>query len=155
MRGLKAMGIGVGSTVLTIPNTFVASGGAIVAVGATPLLVDVGDDYQIDPVKATEIKADLVIPVHLTGLAKPYPHSTNTIHDAAQAVGAAYGGEDVSSFPKLTAFSLHPKIIIWMRAINHIRQKLRYIMVGYLGKDQARVCKGIFCIPAIPILFMP
>jgi len=108
MLGLKALGIGAGSTVLTIPNTFVATVGAIVAVGATPLLVDLGDDYQIDPVKAAEIKADLVIPVHLTGLAKPYPHSTNTIHDAAQAVGAAYGGKDVSSFPQLTAFSLHP-----------------------------------------------
>jgi dTDP-4-amino-4,6-dideoxygalactose transaminase len=51
---------------------------------------------------------DAIIPVHLTGLAKPSDHPAKTLYDAAQAMGAEYGGENVAQFPNISAFSLHP-----------------------------------------------
>ena len=45
---LKSLGIGKGDEVITVANTFYATVGAIVAVGATPVLVDCDERYQID-----------------------------------------------------------------------------------------------------------
>ena len=45
---LKGKNIGVGDEVITCAETFVASAGAIVASGATPVFVDVNDEYTID-----------------------------------------------------------------------------------------------------------
>src|SRR5512132_4423656 len=46
---LLAAGIGPGDEVITVAHTFVATVSAIVHCGATPVLVDVRDDYNIDP----------------------------------------------------------------------------------------------------------
>ena len=46
---LKALGVGEGDEVITVPNTFIATVGAIAATGAFPRLVDVGEDYNIEP----------------------------------------------------------------------------------------------------------
>jgi dTDP-4-amino-4,6-dideoxygalactose transaminase len=48
---LKVLGIGEGNEVITAPNTFLATVGAIVQTGALPRLVDVANDYNIDPEK--------------------------------------------------------------------------------------------------------
>ena len=67
---LRAAGIGPGDEVIVPAHTFVASCSAIVNVGATPVLVDVGKDFNID---CDKIKAALsprtrgIIPVHLSG----------------------------------------------------------------------------------------
>ena len=45
---LRAAGIGPGDEVIVPAHTFVASCSAIVNVGATPVLVDVGQDFNID-----------------------------------------------------------------------------------------------------------
>lgn len=108
MLSLKALGIGSSHSVVTAPNTFVATVGAIAAVGAKPVFVDVGEDYQIDMEQAVECAADSIIPVHLTGLAKPCQNVNNILYDGAQAMDSKYDGQSVTNFPVITAFSLHP-----------------------------------------------
>ena len=117
---MKALGVGHGDTVLTQPNTFVATVGAICAVGARPMFVDVDDMYQMDMEQAVHRRVKCAIPVHLTGLAR----DTNgawplVINDAAQAIGArtmhSMWGGSVANFQHVSCFSLHPlkNIHVW------------------------------------------
>lgn len=116
---LKAFGIGQGDEVITAPNSFVATAGAIGIVGATPVFVDVAEDFNINPdliEAAITDRTKAIIPVHLTGqpadmdpinaLADRY--SLKVIEDAAQAIGALYKGQPVGSLGHAAAFSLHP-----------------------------------------------
>ncbi len=116
---LKVAGVGEGDEVITVPNSFVATVGAIVTAGAYPRLVDVGADYNIDPEeikKAVNKKTKAIIPVHLTGNparmdeinAIAAEHKLVVIEDAAQAAGASIGERKVGSLGDLAAFSLHP-----------------------------------------------
>lgn len=116
---MKALGIGNGDEVITAPNSFLATAGAVVAAGATPVFADVRDDYNIDPNKIEEAiteRTKAIIPVHLTGrladmstildIAKR--HGVYVIEDAAQAVGASYNGKRTGSFGTAGCFSFHP-----------------------------------------------
>jgi len=116
---LKALNIGPNDEVITVPNSFIATAGAIIAVGAKPVFVDVGRDYNIDIKKiepAITCKTRAVIPVHLTGspadmtglMALAKKHDLLVIEDAAQAVGASIDGLPVGSFSHVGCFSLHP-----------------------------------------------
>jgi len=96
---LKAIGIDQGDEVITVSHTFVASIATIVQAGATPILVDVGDDFVMDVSQIEKVitaKTKAIIPVHLNGrlvemdklmnLAQKY--HLLVIEDAAQALGA-------------------------------------------------------------------
>ena len=67
---LRAAGIGPGDEVIVPAHTFVASCSAVVNVGAKPVLVDVGKDFNIDCDKIEEAitpQTRGIIPVHLSG----------------------------------------------------------------------------------------
>src|SRR6516165_10404866 len=67
---LKAIGIKPGDEVITVPNTFVATVGAIVAVGARPVFVDCNPRYQMDANRiaaAITSRTRAVLPVHWGG----------------------------------------------------------------------------------------
>jgi dTDP-4-amino-4,6-dideoxygalactose transaminase len=116
---LKALGIGSGDEVITVSHTFVASIAVIVNCGATPVLVDVKDDFTMDVDKieaAITEKTKAIIPVHLNGrvcqmdrvmeIAKE--HNLIIIEDAAQALGSKYNKKMAGSFGLVGSFSLYP-----------------------------------------------
>ncbi len=116
---LKALGIGPGDEVITATNSFIASAWVIAATGATPVLVDVCDDFNIDPSRvesAISSKTKALIPVHLTGRPAQMKEINElarikglfVIEDAAQAMGARYYGKRVGSLSLAAGFSLHP-----------------------------------------------
>lgn len=116
---LLAAGIGAGDEVITVAHTFVASISAIVHCGATPVLIDVGKDYNMDMEKlesAITPNTKAVLPVHLNGrlcdmdrlmdIAKE--HNLIIIEDAAQSVGGKYNGKVAGSFGLAGCFSHYP-----------------------------------------------
>jgi dTDP-4-amino-4,6-dideoxygalactose transaminase len=125
---LIAAGIGKGDTVVTVPNTFIATTEAISQAGADIAFVDIDErTYNMDPAKLREylethpnVKA--VLPVHLYGqmcdmdaileLAEKY--NLIVIEDACQAHGAQYFSKrhnrwfKAGSMGKAAAFSFYP-----------------------------------------------
>lgn len=110
---LRAGGIGPGDEVIVPAHTFVASCSAVVNVGATPVLVDVGKDFNIDCEKIEEAitpKTRGIIPVHLSGymadmarvmeIAEKYKLAV--VEDACQSLGASMIDTDSFKFQVLS-----------------------------------------------------
>ncbi|MGQ9645017.1 MAG: DegT/DnrJ/EryC1/StrS family aminotransferase [Thermodesulfobacteriota bacterium] len=119
----RALGFGPGDEVITVAHTFVATVGAIVQSGATPVLVDVTDDFNInvDQIEATiSPKTKGIIPVHLNGHACRMDkimeivekHGLKMIEDAAQALGAEFRGKRCASFGDTGIFSFYPAKVL-------------------------------------------
>jgi dTDP-4-amino-4,6-dideoxygalactose transaminase len=116
---LKAVGVRPGDEVITVPNTFVATVGAIVAVGARPVFVDCDSRYQIDVCSigaAITTRTRAILPVHWGGspadmddlLRIAREHDLAVVEDACPAAGARVRGRFVGTFGKAAAFSMHP-----------------------------------------------
>ena len=116
---LRALGIGFGDEVITVPNSFLASASAIALTGAKPVFVDVGEDFNINPSlieDAVTARTRAILPVHLTGRPANMPEilriagkfGLKVIEDAAQAVGAKCHGKSVGSDGLAGCFSFHP-----------------------------------------------
>ncbi len=123
---LRGLGIGPGSTVITVSHTAVASVAAIEMAGATPLLVDIDPlFYTLDPDALAEVLVHpppglppirAVIAVHLYGqpadLDRIVPlcreHGLALIEDCAQAHGARLHGQRVGTFGDAATFSFYP-----------------------------------------------
>lgn len=117
--GLKALGIKAGDEVITQANTFYATAGAIVAVGATPVFVDVDDQYAINETKieaAITERTRAIMPVHLYGLPPNLPaimeiarqHELLVAEDSCQAPGARYDGISAGGWGNVGGVSMHP-----------------------------------------------
>lgn len=116
---LKAAGVGPGDEVITAANTFYATAGAIAAVGARPVFVDVNDSFLMDPAlteKAVTKKTRAIMPVHYMGLPADMRafldiakrNKLIVIEDSCQALGASINGKSVGTFGLAGAFSFHP-----------------------------------------------
>jgi 8-amino-3,8-dideoxy-alpha-D-manno-octulosonate transaminase len=114
---LKALGVGPGDEVITQSFTFVATIEAILACGAIPVVVDIDDTYNIDPVafeKALTKRTKAVIPVHMLGnpaeMSKineiAHKHGILVVEDACEALGATYNGVSIGVLSDVAAFSL-------------------------------------------------
>lgn len=116
---LKILNIGAGDEVIVPVNSFIASAGAVVAVGATPVFCDVRDDLNIDTdqiLNHITHKTKAIMPVHLTGrpasmnavMSIAKQHNLFVIEDAAQAIGAKFENQFTGTIGDIGCFSLHP-----------------------------------------------
>jgi dTDP-4-amino-4,6-dideoxygalactose transaminase len=116
---LRALEIGPGDEVITQANTFIATPGAIMAVGATPVLVDCDARGGFDPAQfdaATTSRTRALIPVHMFGLigaidgllAVARARGIKVVEDACQAHGAQLAGRRAGTFGDAGAFSFYP-----------------------------------------------
>jgi len=118
-----AAGIGKGDEVITVGHTYVATIASIVHNHAAPILIDVGEDYNMNVdllEEAITPRTKAVIPVHLNGrccdmdgimrIAKK--HGLLVIEDAAQAVGAKFNGRTAGTFGITGAFSFYPAKVL-------------------------------------------
>ena len=116
---LKSLGIKKGDEVITVCNSFYASVGAIVAVGAKPVFVDSDDRYQINVNSITKMinkRTKAIMPVHWGGaspdmkkvmqIAKKF--KLKVIEDACMGIGGTVLGKSPGSFGDISAFSMHP-----------------------------------------------
>lgn len=117
--GLRIAGVGPGDEVITSPISWVATANVILEVGATPVFVDIDpltrnlDLNLIEQAITPRTKA--IIPVYLAGLpvdmdrlyeiARAY--KLRVVEDAAQAIGATWGGERIGKLGDLVSFSFH------------------------------------------------
>jgi len=119
MMALWAAGIGRGDEVIQPPISFVATTGATIHVGATPVFVDTGPDLNIDPNKieaAITPKTKAIMPVHWTGkmadmdaiLDIARRHNLVVIEDSAQSMGSSLNGKHGGTFGIAGAISCHP-----------------------------------------------
>jgi dTDP-4-amino-4,6-dideoxygalactose transaminase len=120
---LVAAGIGPGDEVITVAHTFVATVAVIVHRRATPILVDVGEDFNMvmeQVEKAISPRTRAIIPVHLNGrlcnMEKLMKIATKynliVVEDAAQALGATFDGKKAGSFGLTGCFSFYPAKIL-------------------------------------------
>lgn len=126
---LMALGIGPDQRVVTTPFSFFATAGAIVRVGARPVLVDIDPEtFNISSAKLNDFldseknSSDIaaVIPVHLFGqiaemdaiIQACAPKGIALIEDAAQSIGAQYFSRDgikrAGSLGDMGCFSFFP-----------------------------------------------
>jgi len=117
---LRAFDIGPGDEVITVSHTALATLAAILATGATPVLVDVEPGYwTLDPAALTASispKTRAIVPVHLYGqpaemngiLEVAASRGLVVIEDCAQAAGAEYRGRRVGSLGDAGCFSFYP-----------------------------------------------
>jgi aminotransferase EvaB len=158
---LKAIGVGPGDEVITTPNTFIATVGAIVASGARPVFVDCNDEYVInaglmEPAITSRTRA--IIPVHYAGVAADMDrimtvaqrHGLPVIEDACQAILGAMNGKCAGTFGVTGAFSLHPlkNLNVWgdsgviITDSEEIRDRLRLLRNHGLSNRDEVVCFG-------------
>ena len=116
---LRAAGIGPGDEVIVPAHTFVATCSAVVNVGATPVLVDVVDDFSIDVTKiepAISSRTRGIIPVHLSGWMADMPavmaiakvHNLVVVEDACQSLGSSIHDKRAGSWGLTGCWSFYP-----------------------------------------------
>jgi dTDP-4-amino-4,6-dideoxygalactose transaminase len=120
--GLRALGVGPGDEVISVPNTYVATVFAITYTGATPVFVDVDPltanmDPLAVPAALTE-RTKAIVPVHMYGQCvdvdaiRAAAPGVPILEDAAHAHGATYRDRKAGSLGELAEFSFYPSKIL-------------------------------------------
>ena len=116
---LRAVGVGPGDEVITVAHTFIATAGAIIQAGATPVFVDIDpatylmDTDQIEAAITPRTRA--IVPVHLYGRLCDMAaiddvarrHGLAVIEDACQAHGARRDGRAAGAWGRAGCFSFY------------------------------------------------
>jgi dTDP-4-amino-4,6-dideoxygalactose transaminase len=117
---LKAWGIGKGDEVIVPAHSWISTSEAVGNVGATPVFVDVEEDYYTIDVslieKAITSKTKAIIPVHLYGHPADMPaimklaekYKLKVMEDCAQSHGASIHGKKAGTFGHAASYSFYP-----------------------------------------------
>ena len=123
---LKALDIGKGDEVITVPYTFISTVGSIVTAGAKPVFVDIKEDYNIDEKQieaAITKKTKAIMPVHWAGrpceldkiksIAKK--HNLKIIQDGSQGIDSKFRNKQLVYYGDICTYSMHPlkNLNIW------------------------------------------
>lgn len=117
---LRALGIGPGDEVITVPFTWISTAEVIMLVGARPVFVDIEPvTYNIDVNKIESVitpRTKAIIPVSLFGQMADYDrinaiaekHGLAVIEDGAQSFGATRNGRRSCSVTLIGSTSFYP-----------------------------------------------
>ena len=123
---LKALNIGAGDEVITVPYTFISTVASIVNAGAKPVFVDIKEDYNIDEKKiesAITKKTKAIMPVHWAGrpceldkikiIAKKY--NLKIVQDGSQGIDSRFKKKQLVYYGDICTYSMHPlkNLNIW------------------------------------------
>lgn len=117
LQALKEMS--PGKTEVIVPAlTFIAQTNAIIYSGLTPVFIDVGEDFQIDRMKALKAineKTLCLFPAHLLGKKSElavnpfgYPSKVPILEDCCEAMGGECIKKKFGTFGVAGAFSMYP-----------------------------------------------
>jgi dTDP-4-amino-4,6-dideoxygalactose transaminase len=157
---LKVLDIKPGDEVITAANTFVATVGAIVELGAKPVFIDCDNTFCMNvnllENKITK-KTKAIVPVHFTGymtdmiklkrIANKY--KIPIVEDACQSILASINGKTSGSWGDFGAFSLHPlkNINVWSdggvittNKYKHYKQLRLLRNHGLESRDKVKIC---------------
>ncbi len=119
---LRALGVGPGDEVITVPNTYVATVFAVSYVGALPVFVDVDPvTANMDPARvaaAVTSRTKAILPVHMYGQCadvdaiRAAAPGIPVLEDAAHAHGATLRGRKAGGLGELAAFSFYPSKVM-------------------------------------------
>src|ERR1017187_9511084 len=115
---LAALDIGRGDEVIVPTLTFCATANVVIHSGATPVIVDVDQTFQISPEavrRAIGPRTKAIVPVHYGGqacslreiLALADSRGIPVVEDAAHAAGAEYEGRKIGSHGRTVCFSFY------------------------------------------------
>lgn len=119
----KALGLKPGDEVITVSHVFIAPIQEIYHMGATPVLIDVGEDglMNVDLIEQAITKKTVgIVPVHLSGkvcnmtliMAIAKKHKLWVVEDACQALGASWQGKKAGTWGDTGCFShIAPKTL--------------------------------------------
>ncbi len=119
LLSMEALGFGSGDEIITVAHTCLPTVNAIVKCGATPILVDIGDDFNMDTQKleaSITPRTKAIVPVHQNGrmcdmkviMEIAERRGLAIIEDSAQGLGARFGDRPSGSIGAVGCFSLHP-----------------------------------------------
>lgn len=119
--GLKAAKCKVGDKVIVPAHTHIATCSAVVNIGATPIIADIREDFNIDPNSVVEIlekypEIYAIIPVHMNGLMCDMYTLKDIVsykklvlvEDACQALGASLDGKPAGTWGEVGCLSFYP-----------------------------------------------
>lgn len=132
---LSWFGVGPGDEVIVPAYTYCATANAVVHTGATPVMCDVGEDFNIDVTKVEALiteRTKVIIPVDIAGLPVDYDELNEVIRkksvkskftprnenqellgrimilaDGAHSIGSAYKKRKTGTLADATSFSFH------------------------------------------------
>jgi 8-amino-3,8-dideoxy-alpha-D-manno-octulosonate transaminase len=117
LTAMRALDVGAGCEVIVPSFLWVATVGAVVQVGAIPVICEIDETFNLDLEdleKKINSRTKLIIPIHMAGapcemdglMAIANKYGVAVLEDCAQCNGGKFNGKSVGTFGKMGIFSL-------------------------------------------------